>query len=86
MEVALTSFHFDTVGAGWHGLSRDEKYVMFEDVMYQALGRRVDARTMDVEISAGPYAAQWNSGIVQDSVAGRAPLSVSSTSLWEWFE
>ena len=40
MEVALTSFHFDTVGAGWHSLSRDEKYAMFEDVMFQALGRR----------------------------------------------
>jgi len=37
---------------------------------FQALGRRVDGREMDREISAGPYAAQWNSGIVRDEVAG----------------
>ena len=53
MEVALTSFHFDTIAAGWSGMTRDEKYATFEDVTFQATGRVVDARAMDEEISAG---------------------------------
>jgi thioesterase domain-containing protein/acyl carrier protein len=70
MEVALTSFHFDTIAAGWSGMTRDEKYATFEDVTFQATGRVVDARAMDEEISAGPYAAQWNSGIVRNEADG----------------
>ena len=65
MEVALSSFHFDTVAAGWQGLSREEKYAMFEDVAHQALGRKFNARELDEQISKGPYAAQWNSGMNQ---------------------
>ncbi|MGA0055419.1 MAG: tetratricopeptide repeat protein, partial [Steroidobacteraceae bacterium] len=38
MEVALQSFHFDTVAAGWSKLSREEKYAMFESVAFQAVG------------------------------------------------
>jgi len=63
MEVALTSFHFDTVAAGWSTMTREEKYAVFEDVAFQALGREFDARRLDREISGGPYAAQWNSGM-----------------------
>jgi len=65
MEVALSSFHFDTVAAGWQNLSREEKYAMFEDVAHQALGRAFNARELDEQISKGPYAAQWNSGMNQ---------------------
>ena len=63
MEVALTSFHFDTVAAGWSTMTREEKYAVFEDVAFQALGREFDARRLDRDISGGPYAAQWNSGM-----------------------
>ena len=63
MEVALTSFHFDTVAAGWKTMTREEKYAVFEDAAFQALGREFDARKLDREISGGPYAAQWNSGM-----------------------
>ena len=63
MEVALTSFHFDTVAAGWSTMTREEKYAIFEDVAFQALGREFDARGLDRDISGGPYAAQWNSGM-----------------------
>ena len=75
MEVALTSFHFDTVAAGWSTMSRREKYDAFETVTFQATGRRVDARAMDEEISAGPYAAQWNSGFVLDEKTGASDVS-----------
>ena len=51
-------------------MSRREKYDAFETVTVQATGRRVDARAMDEEISAGPYAAQWNSGFVLDEKTG----------------
>ena len=63
MEVALQSFHFDTVAAGWSKLSREEKYTMFESVAFQAVGREFDAKKLDEDISRGPYAAQWNSGM-----------------------
>ena len=63
MEVALQSFHFDTASAGWSTLSRDEKYDVFESVVRQATGRDVDARKLDEQISAGPYAAQWNAAM-----------------------
>jgi thioesterase domain-containing protein/3-oxoacyl-(acyl-carrier-protein) synthase/aryl carrier-like protein len=63
MEVALQSFHFDTASAGWSTLSRDEKYDVFESVVRQATGRDVDARELDEQISAGPYAAQWNAAM-----------------------
>ena len=65
MEVALTSFHFDTVAAGWDGMTREEKYALFESVAFQALGREFNAKTLDEDISKGPYAAQWNSGMEQ---------------------
>lgn len=63
MEVALQSFHFDTASAGWSTLSRDEKYDVFESVVRQATGRDVHARELDEQISAGPYAAQWNAAM-----------------------
>ena len=37
-------------------------------MIFQALGRVVCAREMDEQISAGPFAAQWNSGIVRDEI------------------
>ena len=33
-------------------MSRDEKYSLFEAVTFQALGRRIDAKLMDEEISS----------------------------------
>jgi acyl carrier protein len=75
MEVALASFHFDTEGAGWSTLSRDEKYSLFEAVTFQAVGRRIDAKLMDEEISSGPYANQWNSGIIHNRNTGQMDMS-----------
>ena len=66
MEIALTSFHFDTTAAGWRNLDKIQKYSIFEDVMFQALGREIDARDLDEQISGGPYADQWNSGITRN--------------------
>jgi hypothetical protein len=66
MEIALTSFHFDTAAAGWGNLDKVQKYSIFEDVMFQALGREIDARDLDEKISGGPYADQWNSGIARN--------------------
>lgn len=66
MGIALQSFHCDLLKCGWFELSQNEKYSLFEDVIFQALGRVVCAREMDEQISAGPFAAQWNSGIVRD--------------------
>lgn len=63
MEVALTSFHFDTAAAGWSTLSKEERYDLFESVALQAVGRKFDARKLDEDISGGPYAAMWNSGM-----------------------
>ena len=34
--------------------------------MFQALGREIDARDLDEQISGGPYADQWNSGITRN--------------------
>ena len=75
MEVALASFHYDTGVAGWSSMSRDEKYSLFEAVTFQALGRRIDAKLMDEEISAGPYANQWNSGIIHSRNSGQMDMS-----------
>ena len=36
---------------------------MFESVAFQAVGREFDAKKLDEDISRGPYAAQWNSGM-----------------------
>jgi|TARA_B110000003_G_scaffold276175_1_gene321315 acyl carrier protein len=66
MGIALQSFHCDLVKCGWFDLSRQEKYSLFEDVVFQALGRDVCAKEMDEQISAGPFSAQWNSGIIRD--------------------
>jgi acyl transferase domain-containing protein/acyl carrier protein len=75
MEVALASFHYDTRGAGWSSMSRDEKYSLFEAVTFQAVGRRIDAKQMDEEISSGPYANQWNSGIIHNRNSGQMDMS-----------
>tara|TARA_B100000482_G_scaffold90383_1_gene64923 strand:- start:852 stop:1016 length:165 start_codon:yes stop_codon:yes gene_type:complete len=52
MGIALQSFHCDLVKCGWFDLSRQEKYSLFEDVVFQALGRDVCAKEMDEQISA----------------------------------
>ena len=50
MGIALQSFHCDLVKCGWFDLSRQEKYSLFEDVVFQALGRDVCAKEMDEQI------------------------------------
>lgn len=66
MSVIMRALHFDFEEVGWDDLSIDEKFRIFEDLTYQALGKHYDANAFaDSLDSSKPMAEHWKSGIVR---------------------